>query len=80
MNTLSTKIITDFFLLEEERKCSISIRNQRLASIHSSLDMLRYDTGASVQELIDIKVCDVILDSPAVIVLNGKGQKETPQT
>jgi site-specific recombinase XerD len=34
-----------------------------------------YDTGARVQELIDIKVCDVILDTPAVIILNGKGRK-----
>ena len=34
-----------------------------------------YDTGARVQEMIDIKVCDVILDSQAVIVLKGKGNK-----
>lgn len=34
-----------------------------------------YDTGARVQELIDIQVGDVILDSPAVIVLHGKGNK-----
>lgn len=34
-----------------------------------------YDIGARVQEIIDIKVCDVILDSPAVIVLTGKGNK-----
>ena len=34
-----------------------------------------YDTGARVQELIDLKVCDVTLDSPPVIVLTGKGNK-----
>ncbi|MBN1841251.1 MAG: tyrosine-type recombinase/integrase [Deltaproteobacteria bacterium] len=34
-----------------------------------------YDTGARVQELIDLKVCDVILDSPSVVVLHGKGNK-----
>ena len=34
-----------------------------------------YDTGARVQELIDIKVCDVTLDSPALIVLTGKCNK-----
>lgn len=34
-----------------------------------------YDTGARVQELIDIQVGDVTLDSPAVIVLHGKGNK-----
>jgi len=34
-----------------------------------------YDTGARVQELIDIRVCDVTLDSLPVIVLTGKGKK-----
>lgn len=34
-----------------------------------------YDTGARVQELIDLKVCDVTLDSPPVIILTGKGNK-----
>jgi site-specific recombinase XerD len=34
-----------------------------------------YDTGARVQELIDIKVIDVTLDPPPVISLTGKGNK-----
>ena len=34
-----------------------------------------YDSGARVQELIDIRVCDVILQDPAVITLTGKGNK-----
>ena len=34
-----------------------------------------YDLGARVQELIDIKVSDVSLESPAVITLTGKGNK-----
>ena len=34
-----------------------------------------YDTGARVQELIDIKVRDVILQEPAIITLLGKGNK-----
>ena len=35
-----------------------------------------YDSGARVQELIDIRVCDVIMEAPAVtIVLTGKGNK-----
>jgi integrase/recombinase XerD len=34
-----------------------------------------YDTGSRVQELIDIKICDVFLESPEVIVLTGKGNK-----
>lgn len=34
-----------------------------------------YDTGARVQELIDIKIRDVILQKPATITLAGKGNK-----
>lgn len=34
-----------------------------------------YDTGARVQELIDLRVGDVFLDTPAVIQLMGKGNK-----
>ena len=34
-----------------------------------------YDTGARVQELIDIKIRDVTLQEPAVIALTGKGNK-----
>ena len=134
MDILSSKLITSFLeWLENERKCSISSRNQRLAAIHSffryvqseepsgmfhfqkviaipikkakktvvehltpeamkllleqpdkhtpkgrrdlTLMSILYDTGARVQELIDIKVCDVILENPAVIILTGKGNK-----
>ncbi len=35
-----------------------------------------YDTGARVQELIDLKVYDLRLSKPAVITLNGKGNKQ----
>ena len=134
MDILSSKLITSFLeWLENERKCSISSRNQRLAAIHSffryvqseepsgmfhfqriisipikkakkplveyltpeamkllleqpdkhtpkgrrdlTLMSILYDTGARVQELIDIRVCDVILENPAVIILTGKGNK-----
>lgn len=34
-----------------------------------------YDTGARVQELIDLKVKDVRLTEPAIITLTGKGEK-----
>lgn len=40
-----------------------------------TLMSILYDTGARVQELIDIKVCDVILQAPSVIILTGKGNK-----
>lgn len=36
---------------------------------------LLYDTGARVQELIDISVRDVRLESPAQVLLTGKGRK-----
>jgi integrase/recombinase XerD len=134
IETLTAELIIDFLAwLECERKCSITTRNLRLASIHSffryvqseepagiyhyqkiiSIPLKRsekklvkhlspeivklileqpdknstkgrrnltllsvlYDTGARVQEIIDVKVCDIILDSPSVIVLAGKGNK-----
>jgi integrase/recombinase XerD len=34
-----------------------------------------YDCGARVQELIDIRVRDLVLASPAIIILTGKGNK-----
>jgi integrase/recombinase XerD len=36
---------------------------------------LLYDTGARVQELVDIKVRDIRLESPAQVLLHGKGKK-----
>lgn len=41
----------------------------------STLLSVLYDTGAIVQELIDIKVCDLTLGSPSVVELTGKGNK-----
>src|SRR5665648_749087 len=134
METLTSELVTGFLdWVENERKCGISTRNQRLAAIHSffryaqgedpsglyyfqkvlsipikkvaktlvehltpeavklllgqadkytargrrdlTLMSVLYDTGARVQELIDLKVCDVTLDSPPVIILTGKGKK-----
>lgn len=36
---------------------------------------LLYDTGARVQELVDLKVCDVTLNDTVTIMLTGKGGK-----
>lgn len=56
-------------LLEQpDRGCLKGRRDLTLLSV-------LYDTGARVQELIDIKVRDVILESPSVIILNGKVNK-----
>jgi integrase/recombinase XerD len=40
-----------------------------------TLISMLYDSGARVQELIDIKVRDVVLQEPATIILTGKGNK-----
>lgn len=40
-----------------------------------TLMSILYDTGARVQELIDIKISDIRLDSPSVLSLTGKGNK-----
>jgi integrase/recombinase XerD len=56
-------------LLEQpDRSCLKGRRDLTLMSV-------LYDTGARVQELIDIKLGNVILGAPAVIVLTGKGNK-----
>src|SRR6056297_2561939 len=36
---------------------------------------LLYDSGSRVQELIDLRVCDVVLTNPAVLIVTGKGAK-----
>ncbi|KAB2951503.1 tyrosine-type recombinase/integrase [Heliorestis acidaminivorans] len=41
-----------------------------------ALMVILYDTGARVQELIDLKVCDVRLTKPTTITLTGKGYKK----
>ncbi len=40
-----------------------------------TLISILYDAGARVQELIDMKIRDVILQEPAIIILTGKGNK-----
>ena len=126
--------VNDFLMwIENERKCGISTRNQRLAAIHAfsryvqveapemllrcqrilsipfkkigraAIDHLTpdalkilleqpdratsdgrrdlvlmtvlYDTGARVQELIDLVVRDIRLDTPSIVALTGKGKK-----
>lgn len=44
--------------------------------------LLLYDSAARVQELCDLKVCDIRVDTPAVVHLFGKGRKnrEVPLT
>jgi len=37
--------------------------------------VLMYDSAARVSELIDLKICDIRLSSPAVVSLHGKGNR-----
>ena len=50
-------------------------RDGRLALRDRALLLFLYNTGARVQELIDLSVGDVRLDSPAQLRLLGKGRK-----
>ncbi len=43
---------------------------------HDALLRFLYNTGARVQEAIDVRANDLYLDSPAHVLLRGKGRKE----
>ncbi len=50
-------------------------RSTRPGRRDAALLSVLYDTGARVQELIDLRVCDVHLASPARVRLTGKGRR-----
>jgi site-specific recombinase XerD len=50
-------------------------RHTRKGRRDLTLMSVLYDSGARVQELIDLRVCDVVLQDPAVLTLTGKGGK-----
>lgn len=50
-------------------------RTRRMGRRDATLLATLYDTGARVQELVDLHVRDVRLDAPAIISLTGKGNK-----
>jgi len=53
---------------QPDRQCRKGRRNLTLMSV-------LYDTGARVQELIDLRVRDIVLTTPALVILTGKGNK-----
>lgn len=65
------------FLTIKEMEILLQQPNRNKVSGKRDLVLLAtlYDTGARVQELIDLKIKDIRLDSPAVITLLGKGRK-----
>jgi integrase/recombinase XerD len=65
------------YLSHEAIKLLLSQPNKHTMKGRRDLTLMSvlYDTGARVQELIDIKVRDVVLQNPATIMLTGKGNK-----
>jgi integrase/recombinase XerD len=68
---------TVHYLTPEALKLILAQPDLSKANGRRDLTMLSalYDTGARVQELIDLKVRDVRLDHPPIITLTGKGRK-----
>lgn len=65
------------YLTEDELK--ILFQQPNIKTIQGKRDLvllvLMYDTAARVQELVDLKIKDIRLVSPAVVTLHGKGDK-----
>lgn len=56
-------------LLEQpDTKTKIGRRDQFLM-------IFLYDTGARIQEVLDIKICDIRIDKTPTVALHGKGKK-----
>ena len=55
-------------LAQPDRSTTLGRRDLTLLSV-------LYDSGARVQELVDLALRDVRLDSPAIVTLTGKGRK-----
>ena len=65
------------FLSEDETKALLALPDTttRKGRRDQTLLSLLYDSGARVQELADLRVGDLRLDSPAQVKLTGKGRK-----
>jgi len=65
------------FLSEDETKALLAVPDTttRKGRRDQALLSLLYDSGARVQELADLRVGDLRLDSPAQVRLTGKGRK-----
>jgi site-specific recombinase XerD len=65
------------YLMPEALKVMLEQPNKETKKGRRDLTLIAtlYDTAARVQELIDLKVRDVRIDSPSVITLTGKGNK-----
>lgn len=65
------------YLSLDEIKTLFSLPNKNIKQEYRDLTMLviLYDTGARVQELIDLKLQQIRLDSKPIVYLQGKGNK-----
>lgn len=65
------------YLSEEQMKILLSLPDADTKEGFRDQVMLSllYDTGARVQELADLKVKDIRIESPSVVTLHGKGNK-----
>ncbi|HLX53766.1 MAG TPA: tyrosine-type recombinase/integrase [Aquella sp.] len=65
------------YLSLDEIKILFSLPNKNIKQEYRDLTMLviLYDTGARVQELIDLKLQHIRLDSKPIVYLHGKGDK-----
>lgn len=65
------------YLSLDEIKILFSLPNKKIKQEYRDLTMLviLYDTGARVQELLDLKLQQIRLDSKPIVYLQGKGNK-----
>lgn len=75
--TKKTKTTTVEYLNPEAIKLLLEQPDKHTRKGRRDLTLISvlYDCGARVQELIDLRVCDVFLTKPAVLTLMGKGNK-----
>ena len=74
-NTKSKEVL---YLEKEEIEALFAAtdRKVRQGRRNYALLALMYNTGARVQEVLDLKICDVRLERPSLVKLVGKGDKE----
>jgi site-specific recombinase XerD len=74
-NTKSNEVL---YLEREEIEALFAAidRGVRQGRRNYALLALMYNTGARVQEVLDLKICDVRIERPSLVKLVGKGDKE----
>ncbi len=69
--------IVDYLTVDEVRSLLQEVRLDAPNGLRDdALLRFLYNTGARVQEALDVRACDIRLDSPPHVLLQGKGRKE----